>query len=83
MFMLRSLYVCDISFQHLYPVPHQIHTGYMYNDDPLRQTRATHTHSWSLERGLLDGPRLVGLGLLELGEPVRHLVCMQVRGGPS
>ena len=28
----------------------------------------------SLERGLLDGPRLVGLGLLELGEPVRHLL---------
>ena len=30
--------------------------------------------SASLERSFLDGPRLVRLGLLELGEPVGHLI---------
>ena len=46
----------------------------MYKNDATLRQRGPQTHSYSLERGLLDGPRLVGLGLLELGKPVRHLL---------
>ena len=52
---------------------HQIRR-YFYKKTTPRYGNEGHKHSQSLERGLLDGPRLVGLGLLELGEPVRHLL---------